>query len=250
MNDASRSDINDLLAAYALDAVDRDERDLVERHLADDPAARAEVDEMRETAAVLASLPVDEEGAPPGLWNRIAGAIGVSDESPAATAPGVVVPLTRRTRSVSMRLAASIAAVAALIIAILGVQVATRTPNRAGDLAAAYDNALDHGATAVRLQRTGANPIAAEIALKSDGTGYLRNNDLAPLPAGKTYQLWALVGSGSAQRTLSAGVLGPEPSAAAFHVAGRPAGFAITIEDAPGVVQSTQAPTAVGTVPA
>lgn len=251
MNDASRPETNDLLGAYALDAVDRDERELVERHLADDPAARAEVDEMRETAAVLASLPVDAEGAPAGLWDRIAGAIRVSDESVPATTPGVVVPLTRqkRTAAVPARVAVPIAAVAALIIAILAVQVATQTPNRAGDLVAAYDNALAHGATAVRLERSGAQPVAAEIALKSDGSGYLRNDDLAPLPAGKTYQLWALVGRGSAQRAISAGVLGAEPNAAAFHVAGRPDAFAITIEDAPGVVQSVQDPAAVGTVP-
>ena len=70
-----RSEIDDLLGAYALDAVDADERELVERHLAGDPAARAEVDEMRETAAVLASLPVADEGAPADLWDRIAGAI-------------------------------------------------------------------------------------------------------------------------------------------------------------------------------
>jgi hypothetical protein len=247
MNDGTPPEINDLLGAYALDAVDPDERDLVERHLVDDPAARAEVDEMRETAAVLASLPVDDEGAPAGLWNRIAGAIGVGDED----APSTVVPLARpkRTASIPARFAAPIAAVAALVIAILAVQVATRDPNRAGDLAAAYKNALANGATVVQLARSGTSPVAAEIALKNDGSGYLRNNDLAPLPEGSTYQLWALVGSGAEQRAISAGVLGADPSAAAFHVAGRPDAFAITIEDAPGVVQSAHQPTAVGKVP-
>ena len=196
MNDASGSDINDLLGAYALDAVDRDERELVERHLAADPAARAEVDEMRETAAVLASLPVDDEGAPAGLWNRIAGAIGASDESPAAPEPGVVVPLTRRTRSVPMRLAVSVAAAAALIIAVLAVQVATGSPNRAGNIAAAYDHAVASGARTVQLENPSGN-VVAEIALQRDGTGYLRSDALGPLPNGNTYQLWAITGSGA-----------------------------------------------------
>ena len=101
----------------------------------------------------------------------------------------------------------------------------------------------------VQLERSGTKPVAAEIALKNDGSGYLRNNDLAPLPEGRTYQLWALVGSGAEQRAISAGVLGADPSAAAFHVAGRPDAFAITIEEAPGVVQSAHQPTAVGKVP-
>src|SRR6476661_5439611 len=83
MNDRPRSEMDDLLGAFALDAVEPDEREMVERHLANDPVARAEVDEMRETAAVLASLPTGDEGAPADLWDRIVGAI-----SPPAGAPG------------------------------------------------------------------------------------------------------------------------------------------------------------------
>ncbi len=137
------------------------------------------------------------------------------------------------------------------MIAVLAVQVGTRPPDRTGNLAAAYTHALDHGAASVSLQpQTGHGQIAAAIALQADGTGYLRNDHLAALPAGKTYQLWALVPHGGGQQAISAGVLGPDPQAAAFHVAGRPTAFAITVEDAPGVVQSAQSPVAVGPVPA
>ena len=45
---------DELLAAYALDAVTDDERALVERHLAESPEARAEVDAYREAAVRLA----------------------------------------------------------------------------------------------------------------------------------------------------------------------------------------------------
>jgi hypothetical protein len=258
MNDRPRSEMDDLLGAFALDAVEPDEREMVERHLANDPVARAEVDEMRETAAVLASLPDGDEGAPEGLWDRIAGAIspgaGVPGESRAGEG-GVelgspdVVPLTRAKRfaSVPARVAVPLAAAAAIVIAVLAVQVATRPASRAGDIAAAYDHAVANGAITVSLSRNGiASVVAAEIALERDGSGYLRNVRLGPLPAGKTYQLWELVGSGSSQRALSAGVLGPQPRAAAFHVAGRPDAFAITVEDAPGVVSPTKTPEAVG----
>jgi anti-sigma-K factor RskA len=255
-SDVPRSEIDDLLGAYALDAVDPAEREEIERHLAGDPAARAEVDEMRETAAVLASLPVADEGAPAGLWNRIAGAIAASPESDGEqdepqAASATVVPLARPKRSVSipLRLAVPIAVAAALIVAVLAVQVASRTPNRAGDLAAAYDHAVSSGAVKVRLQAAGGGGLAAEIALQSDGTGYLRNDNLARLPAGKTYQLWAISRSEKGQRVISAGVLGGEPPAAAFHVAERPTTFAITVENSPGVVAPSKAPAAAGEVP-
>jgi hypothetical protein len=259
MNDRNRSEMDDLLGAFALDAVDPAERDMVERHLARDPVARAQVDEMRETAAVLASLPVGDEGAPEGLWDHIASAIspdaGLPHESRAEEAdvervsPDVV-PLTRAKRfaAVPTRLAVPVAAAAALVIAVLAVQVATRPSNRVGDIAAAYNHAVANGAVTVELHRSGNGPVAARIALQRDGSGYLRNARLGPLPAGKTYQLWALVGSAKQQLAISAGVLGPQPGAAAFHVAGRPDAFAITVEDAPGVVRPTKAPEAVGNV--
>jgi hypothetical protein len=165
--------------------------------------------------------------------------------------PANVVPLTRATRAFPARVVVPIVAAAALVIAVLSVQVATRTPNRAGDLAAAYNHAVAGGAATVALQTApGPGTVTAEIALQSDGTGYLRNEHLTALPAGKTYQLWALVPHGSGQEAISAGVLGRAPNAAAFHLSGTPTGFAITVENAPGVVASTQSPVAVGEVPA
>ena len=47
-------DIEELLGAYALDAVDPDERRQVEAFLQTSPRARAEVDQHREVAALFA----------------------------------------------------------------------------------------------------------------------------------------------------------------------------------------------------
>jgi len=255
MSDHGRHEIDDLLGAFALDAVDPEERELVERHLATDPVARAEVDEMRETAAVLASLPRDDEGAPAGLWDRIAGAIGAPDASTSGPdderVPAAVIPIARARRfaSVPARVVMPVLAAAAIVIAVLAVQVATRAPSRAGDLAAAYTHAIKNGASSVALRpAAGSGSVEAEIALQSDGNGYFRGDNLRALPAGKTYQLWALVTRGSTQRAISAGVLGRDPSVAAFHLASPPDAFAVTIEDAPGVVRSNQSPVAIGKV--
>src|SRR5205814_1949498 len=51
----THQEIEELLGAYALDAVDTDERDLVDAHLAGCPRCASEVAGYRETAAMLAA---------------------------------------------------------------------------------------------------------------------------------------------------------------------------------------------------
>ena len=61
--------LDELLGAYALDAVDDIERRRVEAYLADHPEARAEVWQMRQAASMLAHA---GNPAPDGVWDRIA----------------------------------------------------------------------------------------------------------------------------------------------------------------------------------
>ncbi len=63
------AEIQELLGAYALDAVEPDEAAQIERHLAGCPQCAAEVASYREVAGLLGSA---EGLAPPGLWDRIA----------------------------------------------------------------------------------------------------------------------------------------------------------------------------------
>jgi anti-sigma factor RsiW len=84
--DLRHREIEELLAAYALDAVDAAEAAMVEAHLGGCPLCRAELDGYRETAAALgttaAAAAADRTDAPPPeLWDRIAVSL-------AATAPG------------------------------------------------------------------------------------------------------------------------------------------------------------------
>src|SRR4051794_36467036 len=62
-----------LLGAYAIDAVDADEVVAVEAHLEECSRCHAELAEMREVAAFLAHSGGD---APAGLWDRIATSLG------------------------------------------------------------------------------------------------------------------------------------------------------------------------------
>ena len=79
---------------------------------------------------------------------------------------------------------------------------------------------------------SGANAI---IVLMPDGTGYVAEHTLQPLPADRTYQLWAIVGG----KVISAGVLGSNPGVVPFHIDPEGfEGFAITEEEVGGVVSS------------
>jgi anti-sigma factor RsiW len=64
------SDIHDLVAPYALGALDGAERTRFEEHLAACPTCRAELPGLRGAAAALA-LDVDEAEPRPGLRGRI-----------------------------------------------------------------------------------------------------------------------------------------------------------------------------------
>lgn len=241
----SADELQGLLGAYALDAVSDDERVQIERYLERSTRARAEVAELRETAAFLAHAGAD---APAGLWDRIAGALGdggpLPDEAPARP----VVPLLRlRSRPTwqGRAVAALAAAAAAVAISVLTVQVVHQDDRiddlEAGDqdgmLAAAEAARRDPDARAVTL----ASPdgaAEAELVYLPDGSGFLLEDNLAPLPATRTYQLWAMVADGDTSRAISAGVLGPDPGVTAFRFDGPVVGFQVTEEDSPGVESS------------
>ena len=61
-------DLDDLLGAYALDAVNEDERKLIEAYLLRSPTARAEVQRHHEVAAAISTNPGE---TPAPLWLRI-----------------------------------------------------------------------------------------------------------------------------------------------------------------------------------
>jgi anti-sigma-K factor RskA len=235
-------DVESLLGAYALDALEPDERALVERYIAQHPRARAEVDELRETAAILAAAPVAGTSAPPELWTRIARAVGATD--------GAQDELARRRGRVKWitTAVAAIATAAAIVLAVVAVSLnndldEARQP---GDeqIAAAFEHAVDvDGARQVELDAARGD---ARIVVLPDGKGYIVADGLPALDEAETYQLWAVTGEGSDQHVISAGVLGADPEAASFVVNGPVSAFAITVEAAGGVPVSEKTPIASG----
>ncbi|HEV7864224.1 MAG TPA: anti-sigma factor [Acidimicrobiia bacterium] len=271
-------DIQELLGAFALDAVDEEERDVIEAHLAGCPRCRAEVEGYRETAALLAQ---GGDRAPEGVWDRIAEAL---DEAPPAmdlariappARPGIPGPAGppddvvgprddlagRREaradrRSISLRAAAATMAVAAALTLFLGVALGHRDDGglgrvdriaaamqKAGVSNAAYAALADPRAEQVKLVSSDGKATAQVVRLP-DGTGYLVPSSLAALPAGRVYQLWAV----RSDAKISLGVLGQTPEVSAFRMAGPVLAYAVTEEAAGGVAASQNQPVIVGFV--
>jgi Anti-sigma-K factor rskA/Putative zinc-finger len=284
MSGLTHSEIQELLGAFALDAVDGDERDLVEAHLAGCPRCRAEVEGHRETAALLAQ---GGERAPEGVWDRIAEALDEAPPAldlsrivplrpeaagpapapapgPAPTAPAGGDDLSRRRdaraapRSISLRVAAVTMAVAAALTLFLGVALGQRDKDRL-DRLDRIAGALQQASLSNAADAALANPQAEQVKLASsdgkatarvvrlpDGTGYLVPTGLAALPAGRVYQLWAV----RADAKISLGVLGAKPEVSAFRMTGPVVAYAVTEEAAGGVAATQNQPVVAGSVKA
>jgi anti-sigma-K factor RskA len=237
--DRDHDQVQELLGAYALDAVEELERRDIEAHLATCPRCRAEVSEHLETAAMLAAV---GERAPDGVWDEISERL---DERPSVI--DLEAARTDRPRPRQpLRWVVAAAAVAAAVA--LGVAV-TEQQQRIEQLAAEADEAGLARAAAAAAVRDDARlltlasetgDVRAEAVILPDGRGYLVEDSLRPLPTGRTYQLWALGGPDP----ISAGVLGRDPGVVAFTVDPSATGLAITPERAGGVVAPEHPPVA------
>jgi anti-sigma factor RsiW len=223
-----------LTVAYALDALDADERRAYEEHLVDCERCREELASFWQTTEALA---IAATGAPsrtgaspepsPELRERI-----LAD---ARSERQVVVPLEPRRRSLTPVLGAA-AAVAAGVALAVGLWAAQMS----GDLDDTR-SALENARTASAVL---ADPEARTVALSTgegrlvvaeDGRAALVLDDLDPAPAGKTYQAWIVdTGGVPASAGLFDGDDGPEV-VGLDGVVGRGEGVAVTVEDEGGV---------------
>lgn len=246
--------IEELLGAYALDAVDHDERRLVQDHLAQCSICRNELEEHREVAALLVGDAVEP---PRHVWDRIVGQINPT-EPREELAPVVSLESKRRPFFSSTRWVVGVAA-AAVIGLSAGVitqsqrigdltfqiteqdrQIATLAATLEADpLEQAVTAALADPAARVANLTAEGSTQAMLIVMLPDGTGYVYQSDLDALPADATYQLWAVVDD----KVISAGVLGNRPALVPFHIDPNGLqGLVITREVAGGVPQSEADP--------
>ncbi|HXQ18066.1 MAG TPA: anti-sigma factor [Acidimicrobiales bacterium] len=266
-DDTVHDEVESLLGAYALDAVDDDERALVESHLEGCPRCRAEVDAFMEVAAALGN---SIDPVPPELWARIGGRLDLS-------APGDATLLEIRAKArqqiagfaprrvgagatavaARWQRRAMVAAAAAAAVALALVSLSLSNANSRVDQLQALAAARGAGAAAqaaladpahrlVELRGPGGAQLAT-VVVSPTGTGYLLASHFAPLPGTQTYQLWARIDS----RPISLGLLGPRPARdAAFTVGTAASALLVTVEPAGGTVRPSGSPVAVGPVTA
>jgi anti-sigma-K factor RskA len=228
-------ELNVLAGAYALDALDDDERAVFEEHLKTCERCTDEVAGMRLTAAELSHT---TETAPPAqLRGQVLSAI--SQVRPLAPVVDNVIALrrARTSRSVWQFVAAACALVA---IAVSGWgysqhRDATRTASAQSSVQALLHapdlrvktTALEHGSGTL-LYSTGERRVL------------LVGQGMPALPAGKTYQLWMLPANGQA---VSAATFHPDRAGnMQLAVSGDLTGFArmaISVEPAGGSARPT-----------
>jgi anti-sigma-K factor RskA len=179
-----RDDIHELAAAYALDALDGDERDAFEAHLTDCETCAADVQTFRATAAALAYAEPGPEPSP-ALRTRLLDA--ARQERPTQS---VVVLRPRR----ALRLA-TLAAAAALAAAIgLGAW--------AVNLSRSLDTERSASASSAQIAAILASPDAqrlpmggrGELVRTANGRSVLLVRGLPAAPEGKTYEAWVIKG--------------------------------------------------------
>lgn len=187
-------DLHSLAAAYALDALDDDERVAFEAHLASCETCPAELGEFADVVGQLAEA--TSVGAPADVRDRVLARIGDTDQVPAAvTAPqqspppehpaAPVVSLARHRRR-KLSIANMLTAAAAAVLLIVGAVVMSgqRGSSDYDDVAAASD--------AVVAQLEG-DSGSVDVAYSADlDRVALRGDNLEALEPGLRYALWAI----------------------------------------------------------
>ena len=235
------NDFQDLLGAYALDALDEPEAALVESHLKSCAQCREELASLHDTLAGIAPQDVEYDPAP--LWGRIEEAIGAKDDE----LQGKVIPITSRRRPNPPRLStavASVAIVAAFVATGSSVYlsnsrsaVLSSVPKLQSQIIANLQAMPGH--RDVTLASTNGK-YRISLVVAPSGIGYVTASNLPAAQAAKTYQLWGLKKSAM----VSIGIIGTDAARAQFVIPANStfSELAVSLEPSGGSVAPTSAP--------
>lgn len=236
-----------LSGAYVVDALDDDERAMFERHLPTCVDCQAEVDSLREAAALMSAATAVP--APPSLRASVLAGIATVRPLPPLTAPrdeqepvhsAVVVPLRRH----RFRLGAL--AAAAAVLAVVGVGAVTH-PWTGGTSQVQHLSAADQVIAASDAQhvsisfKDGSN--ATVVRSPSEGRAVLLTEGMAQPPSQKVYELWLRKPTG---QMVPAGLLtaGGDSKTLLTGDASKASAVGITVEPQGGSSQPTSTPIA------
>jgi anti-sigma-K factor RskA len=185
----NREVLLELIPAYALDALDADERAAVEALLAVDAGARQRLEEYRQVAGMIA-LGAASRRAPDHLTADLRARLLADRQAPDAAASA---PVRRR---VNWRLLIAAAAAAALIITGL---LALTLPEPGVDGRTLYDQLVADSRSRSLILAAHLTPeIDGELRIAADGgAAVIRVRRLPELPGEQAFQLWLIDAGGS-----------------------------------------------------
>lgn len=224
------TDIHHLAAAYALDAVDADERRAFEAHYATCDVCRVDVVDHRETLArIAASMPV----APgPDVRDRVLAEIARTRQLSPVLPDGVTDLAERRRRRRRAVSTTVLAAAAVMLVVAAGALVVGRDGvGGFGEQAAAVFEAPD--AQAVTIDSDTATGSVRLVWSERTGRVAVFGDGLAPAGDGLAYELWAIGPDGPVPMTL----LDPAVAGSLRRVlplVAAPTAWGVTIEPATG----------------
>ena len=228
-------DLHHLIAPYALDALEADDRSRFEAHLAQCEQCQVELVGFMSTAARLGEA---EAITPPAeLRERLlAMAESTAQEHPVVTA------LSQR-RSRVRRIVPRLALAAAVAAAVVGIGGFVAEKERADDLSAerarmASVLTAEDGAMTVDDASGGGN--VRVVASKSHDAAVVLGESLPTLGDDKTYQVWHMEDG----KPTSVGLLGHGPGMLYAKGANAADAYAVTVEPAGGSPQPTTKPIA------
>src|SRR5262245_34441823 len=218
-------DPHDLLAAYALDALDDDERERFERHLEECDECSEQLALLREPVAALAYA-AEGPASPEALRGRIVEGARAEPRAP-------VIRIRRRTWPLDA--VEGTAAGGACLAIGLGIWAnsLSNSLDQERNARAAYEEFLVGGATAKPL--IGAD---GSLLVKSDGRAALVVCDLADAPSAKTYEAWVISGETPKPAGTFGGGNGCNPTVLTERVPEN-ATVAVTLEQAGGAISPT-----------
>jgi anti-sigma-K factor RskA len=244
--ESSKSSIHTLSGAYVVDALDDTERAEFEEHLPGCPECLDEVMSLREAAAMLAEDAV--LAPPPALRAHVLASIKNVRPLPPETgtpvaqvteAPSNVVALRPR------RLRLGTLAIAAAVIAVLGIVGATQPWHHAPtqNNSSAIDQVLTaDDATHVKV-RLSDGAVATVFRSVKEGKAALVAERMPAAPSGKVYELWLRKSGGD---LVPAGLMSGSGSSRVLLKgdASEAAAAAITVEPKGGSMAPTSEPIA------
>jgi len=230
----NHAEVSELLAAYALDAVDPAEAAEVENHLAECRLCQLELAEHHQIAGAF--LAEDSTPPPAHVWEKISQQLA---EAP----PPLHLVHEQKKRPPLKRLWIPLVAAAVLVVGGLGIQVVRlesqisglqSSVSRVGLAQVAALATLQPGSRDIHMLSSQGKDVG-EVVVRPNGLSYMVTSTLPDLSPSRVYQIWGLSG----HQVVSLGLLGRNPSPSVFQIDSHITTLMITAEPAGGVVTPT-----------